>query len=135
VASPEESVATAARRMAEHDVGTLVVVDEHRHPLGMLTDRDVTLRCVAAGRDPAHTGVAAVMSAPVVSVGEATPIETALKRMRGTHMRRLVVVDAAGRLEGLLALDDVLDLLVEEATSIGSLLRSTRPAPRATKKS
>jgi CBS domain-containing protein len=70
-----------------------------------------------------------------VSVGEATPIETALKRMRGTHMRRLVVVDAAGRLEGLLALDDVLDLLVEEATSIGSLLRSTRPAPRATKKS
>jgi CBS domain-containing protein len=59
VASPEESVATAARRMAEHDVGTLVVVDEHRHPLGMLTDRDVTLRCVAAGRPPPPTPGAA----------------------------------------------------------------------------
>ena len=123
VASPQESVRDAARRMREADVGTLIVVDAERRPLGVVTDRDVVLRCVAEGRDPDATAVAAVMTGPAACVGEATAIEEALRRMAAASARRLVVTDDEGRLAGILALDDVLDLLIEESEAIGRLLR------------
>ena len=135
IASPEEPVREVARRMAAAAVGTVVVVGAERRPLGILTDRDIVLRCVAEGRDPEATPVAAVMSAPAVCVHESTPIESALARMAGVPARRLVVIDDAQQLVGVLALDDILELLAEEAASIGRLLagrrrRSGVPDPR-----
>jgi CBS domain-containing protein len=122
VVSPEDSLRDATALMAAKDVGTLVVIDRERRPLGILTDRDVALRVVADGRDPEQTRVGGVMTAPAVTIPESAPIETALGRMAGIRARRLVVVDAAGRLVGILALDDLLDLLVEEAGLIGKIL-------------
>jgi CBS domain-containing protein len=129
VASPEETVRAVATRMAGSGVGTVVVMGEDRKPLGILTDRDVAVRCVAERRDPDATDVRSVMSVPVRCVHESTPIESALARMAGAHARRLAVVDDEGRLVGILALDDVLDLLAEEATSIGKLLTQRKGAP------
>jgi CBS domain-containing protein len=123
IATPEESVAAGARRMAEHDVGTLVVLDEKGSPAGILTDRDVVLRVVAKGLDPGSTPLDQVMSRPVVCAHESTPLEDGLARMAGCRKRRLVVTGEEGRLVGVLALDDVLDLLAEEAQTIGRLLR------------
>jgi len=123
IASADEPVLEAARRMRDHDVGTLAVLDAERRPIGVLTDRDVVLRVVAAGRDPATTPIGDVMSRPAVMVHEETPIEDALARMAGNATRRLLVVDDEGRLVGVLALDDVLDLLAEEAAAIGRLIR------------
>jgi len=128
VAAPDESVREAALRMREADVGALIVVNDERSPIGIVTDRDIALRCVAERRDPDATPVAALMTAPVHSIAEATPIEEALRRMAGLAARRLAVTDAAGHLVGILALDDVLELLVEEAEAIGRLLRR-RPPP------
>jgi CBS domain-containing protein len=128
VASPEETVRAVAARMADAGVGTVVVLGEDRTPAGILTDRDIALRCVAQHRDPDNTEVGSVMTVPVTCVHESTPIETALARMAGVHARRLVVVDDDEQLVGILALDDVLELLAEELTSIGKLLRQrTRP--------
>ena len=127
VASPEESVREAARRMREADVGTLVVVDDSRSPVGMVTDRDLVLRCVAADRDPNATRVGSVMTTPVLCVSEATPIEEALRRMAAAGARRVAVTDDEGHLAGLLALDDVMELLVEEAEAIGRLLQRRHP--------
>jgi len=129
VASPEETVRAVTTRMAGSDVGTVVVMGEDRKPLGILTDRDVAIRCVAERRDPDATDVRSVMSVPVTCVHESTPIESALARMAGAHRQRLAVVDDAGRLVGILALDDVLELLAEEATSIGKLLTQRKGAP------
>ena len=123
VASPEETVRAVTARMADAGVGTVVVLGEDRKPVGILTDRDIALRCVAQRRDPDTTEVASVMSVPVTCVHESTPIETALARMAGVHARRLAVVDDDERLVGILALDDVLELLAEELTSVGKLLR------------
>jgi CBS domain-containing protein len=88
----------------------------------------VALRCVAEGLDAEATQVAAVMTAPAVSVHESTPIGEALGRVAGVAARRLVVTDDEGRLVGTVALDGVLELLVEEAEVIGRLLRR-RHAP------
>lgn len=122
-----EKVRIAARRMAEHNVGTVVVVDEDRRPTGMVTDRDIAIRCVAEQRDPDGTTVWDVMTQPVHVIREDLPIDEALSKMAVAGNRRLPVVDDEGRLAGLLALDDVLDLLTEEAGMIGALLRRESP--------
>lgn len=127
VAEPEESVLAAARRMSDRSVGTLVVVNDRREPVGMLTDRDLAVRVLARGRDPLATPVSAVMSPDPEMVTEATSIEDALRVMRRGPCRRVPVVDAAGQLVGVLSLDDVLDLISEEFNSIGRLLRQETP--------
>ncbi len=71
------------------------------------------------------------MTAPVQSVDEETPIEEALSRMAGAATRRLVVTGKGRSLIGILSLDDVPELLVEEAVSIGRLLEKQRPSIRA----
>jgi CBS domain-containing protein len=123
VASPEESARIAARRMRDERVGTLVVLDAQGRPSGVITDRDLAVRVLAAGRDPDATPLRELMSQPAVCATEATPIEDALSRMAGTSSRRLVITDDGGKLVGILALDDVLELLVEEAETIGRILR------------
>jgi CBS domain-containing protein len=125
VAGPGESAREAARRMVTEGVGTLVVLGGDRRPMGFVTDRDLMFHCVAEGRDAARTTVETIMAAPVVTVPEDLPIEDALVRMAETKVRRLAVVDRAGCLAGLLALDDVLDLLSEEFGTIGRLLRGS----------
>lgn len=127
-AEADETLAAAARRMEEHKVGCLVVVDRKRHPIGIVTDRDLMLHCIAHGNDAGTQQVAQAMSTPVVTAREEMPIEDALSQLSASGIRRLPVVDGAGALLGLLALDDVLDLLGEEAATIGRLLsrRATR---------
>ena len=98
VASPGESVLEAAQRMREAGVGTLVVLDDKRRPVGILTDRDVAVRVVAERRDPAATRVSEAMTSPVQAVQESTPIEDAVARMEGAAIRRVAVTDADGRL-------------------------------------
>jgi CBS domain-containing protein len=121
-AAPEETVFTAARRMAEYDVGTVVVADGLHPPLGILTDRDIAIRGVAAGLDLTRTPVSRLMTTPVHAVDESTPIEQALGCMASGATRRLVVTGPEGRPVGMLSLDDVLDLISAEAGAIGRLL-------------
>jgi CBS domain-containing protein len=66
------------------------------------------------------------MSSKIKTVRESTPIEQALTVMRNGKIRRLPVVDDAGVLVGLLSLDDILELLAEEFTSIGGILQRAR---------
>jgi CBS domain-containing protein len=128
-ASPDEPIAEVARRMEEYDVGTAVVVDGAKVPQAMVTDRDVTLRCVARGLDPSKTPLSVIMTRDVRTVDESTPLEQALRTMAGAGTRRLVVTGAEGKLVGVLSVDDVILLLAEEAESLGRILgRSSSPA-------
>lgn len=127
-AAPEETVREVARRMNEHDVGTLVVVGgPGEAPLGIVTDRDLVLRCLATNRDPDQTPLRDVMTVPVQAVDEHTPIEQAMTRMAHAGVRRLVVTGPGGALAGLLSLDDVLELVVDEVAIIGQLLAKQAP--------
>ena len=131
LADPDEAVQLAARRMHDHNVGTLVVCDASRRPVGMLTDRDLAVRVVAESRDPGQTAVGEVMTRNPHIVQEDTPIEMALKSMRAGPCRRLPVVDSNGSLVGLVSLDDVLSLLTEEFNEIGTLLKREDPSSLA----
>lgn len=128
-ASPDESIRAAARRMAEYDVGTLVVLKENRgsRAVGLITDRDITIRCVAENRNSDDALVSEIMTTPVHSVRDDTPVEEALAKMADAGTRRLIVTGEGGRVAGILTLDDVLDLLTRETAAIKRLLSKQQP--------
>ena len=127
LAELQESVQAAAERMQQRNVGTLVVIDADRRPVGLLTDRDLALRVIVPGRDPRQTTVADVATTHPRTVSLETPIEDALAIMRDLGVRRLPVVGPEGRLVGLLSVDDVLGLLAEEMGSLGGILEHSAP--------
>jgi CBS domain-containing protein len=122
-----ESVQAAADRMNSRNVGTLLVLNPLRQPLGIVTDRDLTVRVLAKGKDPFATTVGEVMTQFPKMIRDNTPIEQAIAVMRSGPYRRLPVVDQTGKLVGLLSIDDILDLLTEEFREIGALLKAERP--------
>jgi CBS domain-containing protein len=103
-------------------------VDERTCPIGILTDRDIVLRCLTSEWPVEAIRIGDVMSVPVRTVSETTAIEETLAKMRSLGVRRLPVADAAARLVGIVALDDIVDLLAGELSDIGSLLRTEAPA-------
>ena len=113
--------------MHDRKVGTLVVLNDAREPIGMVTDRDLAVRVLAEARDPLLTTVGDVMTRCPQTILEDTPIEEALRVMRAGKFRRLPVVDAHGALLGLLSLDDILDLLTEEFAAIRGILHESSP--------
>lgn len=128
-ASASESIRVAVHRMADHDVGTLVVVDFTRpsQAVGIVTDRDITIRSMARRYDPDATSISEVMSTPVHTVEEHTPVEDAVAIMARLGIRRLVVTGEDNRLVGLLSMDDVLGVMFDEAAAMGRLLEQQKP--------
>ena len=128
VATPDETAQVAAQRMHSRNVGTLVIVDDANHPIGLVTDRDLTIRVLAEHRDGTTVPLRDIMTAGIRTVDEDCPVEAALEAMRAGPYRRIPVVNKKSELVGLISIDDVLDLLAEEFQSIGSLL--ARESPR-----
>lgn len=123
----DESAQVAASRMNSRNVGTLVILDEEKHPIGILTDRDLAVRVVSKGLDPVSTRVGSLMTGSPETVTEDTAIEAALAMMRRGPHRRVLVVNDQRELVGLLSLDDILELLSEEFADIGKLVRGESP--------
>lgn len=124
----DETILVCAKRMASRCVGTLVVVDDDQRPIGIITDRDLAVRAMAAGLDPAVTMVADVASMHVVTIGEHATIEAALGTMHMDRVRRLPIVDRAGHLVGIVSFEDVLARLARQMADVGGLLQGTAPA-------
>lgn len=123
-ASPDETVEEGAIRMKEYGVGTLVVVGENRQPQGIVTDRDIMVRCVAEARDPSSTRVSEIMSSPVRTLHEASPLDEGLQAMERVKARRVVITDDHGVLAGILSIDDIVGLLAEQVDRIGGVLEA-----------
>ena len=119
----DDTVLSVAQRMLSQDVGTLVVTDSDGQGEGIVTDRDIVIRCVAEGLKPERTRVRDIMSRDVQSVHEDTAVEVALEMMADREVRRLVVVNSVGRVTGIVALDDFLEGVVAASEDIGRLLR------------
>lgn len=105
-ATPETPVNEIARMMAEQDVGSIPVAagDELQ---GIVTDRDIAIRVVAEGRDPASTAAQDVMSSDLVTISPDDKLTDARELMASHQVRRLPVVKGERRLVGILALGDV----------------------------
>lgn len=106
---PAESLQEAAGRMRSCGIGVLPVLEEGV-PVGMLTDRDITVRATALGKDPKKTLVRDIMTATVVTCREDAPIAEAEHLMEEKAVRRLVVLDSWHRMVGIISLDDIATL-------------------------
>jgi CBS domain-containing protein len=122
-----ESLRTAAIRMAEENVGSLVVI-QGRQPRGVLTDRDVALRVLRDGVDPDTEVIEAGMPDPVV-MHESSPLRAASALMRRTAVRRIPVVNASEELVGVIAFDDVLRLLASELSVLADAVATQSRPP------
>ncbi|WP_447974737.1 CBS domain-containing protein [Nitrospira sp. Kam-Ns4a] len=121
--TPETTVAEAAAMMAERNVGDLVVVKDMR-PVGILTDRDIAVRAVAAGRSPGRTPVHTIMSWPLITITWDQDIGSAVALMTQHGIRRLPIADEQGRLVPILTLDDLLLLGLDGMPVLTEVLRT-----------
>ncbi len=100
------SVQAAAQKMKELDVGPLLV-GERNQLVGIITDRDIVVRCVCNGFDAQATKVGAVMTPHVTYCFEDQEIEEAARLMRQKRIRRLTVINRQKRLVGIVSLSDL----------------------------
>ena len=127
-ASASMTVVEAARVMKQKNVGALIVVNAGR-PLGVLTDRDIVVDVVAAGKDPEAVHVGDIMRKKPVTLRDDLGLADAARVFAKTAVRRLPVVDKAGRVTGILSVDDLMMLLGNEMGHLaGALAAGLRKA-------
>jgi CBS domain-containing protein len=119
IASPEDTLQHAAQMMEGIDAGVLPIGEKDRL-VGILTDRDITLRGVARGKVPGTCKVREVMSSSIKYIYEDETVESAAKNMGELQIRRLPVLDRKKRLVGIVSLGD---LALRNTASAGKALK------------
>ncbi len=125
VAERATSLSEAARLMRERHVGSLVVVEQRKGenvPVGLLTDRDIIVEVVAKALSLEAISVGDIMAPELITVRESDSLWDALQRMRVKAVRRVPVVNERGGLEGILTVDDFLELLSGELADLATLI-------------
>ena len=119
-----EPVSEAVQLMRKHHVGSVVVVrknDDKLLPVGILTDRDLVVEVIAANVNPETLLAQDVMSFNLVSANEAQEMWQVAGLMQGKGIRRIPIVDRDGFLVGIFSMDDVLEIVTAELSSLARL--------------
>lgn len=103
----ETSLQEVAKLMADNDCGMIPVVDQQGMPLGTITDRDIAVRAVAQGGDMNGCRAGDYMSEPVRTVSQDSTLADCCAAMESAQLRRMPVVDAQGRVVGVVAQADI----------------------------
>jgi len=125
VADRAMTIQQAAHLMRQHHVGNIVVVEMQngrRVPVGIVTDRDIVVSVVATKLDPAIFTVGDLLMEALTTCREDEGILECIQKMRLRGIRRMPVVDREGNLAGIIAVDDLIQLLAEEMNAIGKLI-------------
>ena len=127
---PDDAVVDVARLMRAQDIGAIPVVADRdsQRLIGMVTDRDLAVRVVAEGRDARETVVRDVMSMQPVVCLVSDLYQQALQAMGEHQVRRIPVVDAEGRLAGIIAQADVATRLAQPSTTGAVVEAISEPA-------
>lgn len=110
-----DTVRAAARRMAECRIGALLVMEGDRL-IGIVTERDISIRVVAAGRDPETTTIEAAMTTDPVTVTPGATVRDALELMADRHLRHLPVLEA-GRVVGIVSIRDLYQSVLDQMSA------------------
>lgn len=131
--SADANAQEAAELMSELQCGN-VIVEKDKRPIGIVTDRDIILRCVAQGKKPSSTSVKDIMTQdPVTLSGDETG-GTALAKMKERGISRVIVVDPNDHAVGVITADHILRYIAEEIGMLASLSESMHDREREKKK-
>jgi CBS domain-containing protein len=103
----DATVAEAVKKMAEENIGSVVIVDENMKPIGIFTERDLLLKVCARGLDPEKVKLEEVMTPHPVTIKEFETAKRALEIMIHFGFRHLPIIDNEGRLVGIISIKDV----------------------------
>jgi CBS domain-containing protein len=120
-----DTIREVARLMRQYHVGDLVVVKEngrHRKPVGIITDRDIVISVVAPGLDPDVLRVSDMVAQELVTAPETQGVFETIQQMRFKGIRRLPIVGSDGTLVGIVAIDDLIQLLAEEMGELAKVI-------------
>jgi len=120
---PTASVSEASYLMMREEIGSLVVVDDQRFPIGIITDRDLVISVIAEGKNSDETIVEQVMAKDLVYVEEDTDIMDILSTLSEYSIRRMPVTKD-GRLTGIISVDDLIVVIATELTDLAMALSS-----------
>ncbi len=123
---PDATVQFVAELMKEKNIGCVVVTENHK-PVGIVTDRDIALRGVSLCGDPEEALIESVMSTDILTIRKDAGIFDAIQEMKSAGVRRMPIVDSAGRLVGLLTVDDLIRLLAREMADIARIIGKESP--------
>src|SRR2546423_1436652 len=105
---PDANLQEVARLMVEHDCGEIPIVHGNdNRPIGVITDRDITCRAVAQGKNPLQLKARDCMSSPVLTVTPQMSVEDCCRLMEEKQLRRIPVVDERGSCCGIVAQADI----------------------------
>jgi len=134
----DTTVATAAKLMRHHHVGSLVVVEQlnggKRLPVGIVTDRDIVMELTAMGLDPAAITVGDIMAGPLITAREGEGLLETMEIMRYKGVRRLPIVGGDGQLVGIVTIDDLLEVLAEQMTELAKVVARGQVRESATRR-
>jgi CBS domain-containing protein len=120
----------AARLMLQCDCGAIPVIEEGTgQPVGIVTDRDITIRAVAEGRDPQSLTVADCMTSPVETISSETTLEECVDKMESSQIRRMIVVDSNNKTVGIVAQADIAMYAPHETAELVHDVSTPAPAP------
>ncbi|MDO8990546.1 MAG: CBS domain-containing protein [Sideroxyarcus sp.] len=126
IVQPDVTVQEASQLMRQHHVGDVLVVEERGGkciPIGIATDRDLVVEIMAQQLDPSTITMRDIMASDLITIRENAGLYEAIELMHAKGVRRLPVVDEGGTLSGILALDDLIELLADEMTTLAKLVR------------
>ena len=121
-----ETVADAAKKLRELDVGAMPICGEDDRLKGMLTDRDIVVEVIAQGKDPSSTKAIELGGEEVVTIGADDSVDEALRTMKDHQVRRLPVIDEQ-RLVGVVSVADLATNIDED--EVGDLIEAISAAP------
>jgi CBS domain-containing protein len=127
----DRPLAEAAREMLKQNVGALAVVDLHdglRRPVGIVTDRDIVCGQLSRAADLHCLTVGDVMTVEPLMLPENSGVAEAIECMSQIGVRRVLIVNDAGNLSGIVSIDDLLPIVADELGVLAKLLRN-HPAP------
>ncbi|MEK6224576.1 MAG: CBS domain-containing protein [Thermodesulfobacteriales bacterium] len=120
---PRASVSEAAYLMMREEIGSLVVVDDERFPLGIITDRDLVISVIAGGKNSEEVIVEEVMTKDLVYIDESANIMDILSTLSEYSMRRMPVTKD-GKLTGIVSVDDLIVVIATELSDLAIALSS-----------
>jgi CBS domain-containing protein len=115
-ATAETPLGEIAQLMRDNDCGAIPIIDgtETLRPIGIITDRDITVRAVAEGRNPLELSARDAMSEGAITIGPDADLEECLDLMEENQLRRIIVVDTEGAVVGLVAQADIVEWASDE---------------------